>query len=736
MKCFATSALPSILSSLLLVGSTLADSSTFGPFPNGVPGSGYGCENKCNSGDKNYVIYAKIRTYNMVNSGQVDTPQSLSPDGNDIAYMTRTFIGKPSASSPFCQNGYDGTTGPLGPCLSVNPGETMNVKIINKMDDGVDTFSQVPADASQFFSFIDSIPEGALPGLRASSPADLNVLNEEDMPGVHVSFDDTNLHVHGLHVVPHMFYPMGTNNPDADWITITPKSENKNTQCFCYVFKVPEDHPQGTFFWHIHRHGSAAMQGWQGMFGYLFVGDENNAGSPFKQLANQGVTHWEPLVFWEFQANVTNIFPSNKNVHTLAEGQYMEIFTHENEPDKQQFFYPVNNQFFPTFNQEVNEIVYYPMLNGQTSAGIGLYILDENDNLVPFYKFSSDGYMYGPDGQGNSVYQQDMLIVGPSQREGLLLQFTTPGNYRIMNHRIIPTQRNGAFPNGYSDQVTHLGATIIVAAGATTYVNPLTLDFTKGVSTVIDTENIVRHTTVTFDIDIQQDNAPFAQFEVNNKLYDTSDVDDIFEVTVAKAERWTVNSANLDVSHPFHIHVNPFQVDGIETDSVVGELQGVSIADTWESSNYSPIGMWRDTVFVPPKGSVDLVQQYGDGVVAFAGKTVFHCHYLEHEDQGMIKNLLIDSSPAVCVASQQKCFTSSDCCGYADVNPLARCSEKGKCCKNMGAPCFKDADCCNGGKSAVCSSRKCVKCKKRGKSCEANADCCSKSCNTSTKRCK
>lgn len=477
-----------------------------------------------------------------------------------------------------------------------------------------------------------------------------------------------------------------------------------------------------------------AMQGWQGMAGYLFVGDETNEGSPFKQLADQGVPRWEPLVFWEFMANVTNVFATEVNAQTLAEGQYIEIFLHENTPLEQQFFYPVNNQFFPTFDMEVNEIVYFPMLNAQTSAGIGLYILDENDITQPFYKFSSDGYMYGPDSNGAAVYQQEMLVVGPSQREGLLLQFPTAGIYRIMNHRITPTQRNGDFPNGYPDQTAHLGAYINVTTGSvSTVLDPLLLNFTKGVSTAIALDNIVRHTTVTFDIDIQQNNAPFAQFEVNNELYDTSDNDDQFNVLVSKAERWTVNAANLDVSHPFHIHVNPFMVDGIEADSVVGSLEGISLSDTWVSSNYYPVSMWRDTVFVPPKGSIDLVQQYGDGTVAFAGKTVFHCHYLEHEDQGMIKNLLIDSETPFCVATRDACFASSDCCGGLD-NPLVKCGA-GKCCKAKGGSCSANKDCCNGGVQSRCASGKCQFCRKLGGTCSTSGQCCSRKCSQKTKKC-
>jgi hypothetical protein len=202
----------------ILVSSALAINP--GPFPLGPEGSGYGCDRACNAGDKNYVIKAKIETYNMKNSGKVTLPQKLSPDGNDIAIKTRTFVGDSSRSDPFCQNGYNGTSGVLAPCLTVNPGETINILVVNEIGNGMAEFNQVPADRKQFFGLIDSIPAGILPGPRAASFEDLNIVSEENMPGLDVSFDTTNIHLHGLHIIPHMFYPLGTADPDADWITI------------------------------------------------------------------------------------------------------------------------------------------------------------------------------------------------------------------------------------------------------------------------------------------------------------------------------------------------------------------------------------------------------------------------------------------------------------------------------------------------------------------------------------
>jgi hypothetical protein len=39
-------------------------------------------------------------------------------------------------------------------------------------------------------------------------------------------------------------------------------------------------------------------------------------------------------------------------------------------------------------------------------------------------------------------------------------------------------------------------------------------------------------------------------------------------------------------------------------------------------------------------------QKFGASDVVWAGKTVFHCHFLDHEDQGMIAAIKIDPGPA------------------------------------------------------------------------------------------
>jgi hypothetical protein len=116
-------------------------------FPNGVPGSGYGCDNVCGfedpeldveNGDVYYTIRASLETYELKGSKE-NPPPSFAGTLNEslpVSMFTRTFTGVKEESSPFCSNDDvpdDGPTGALGPCLQVFPGQKVKVRLINDM---------------------------------------------------------------------------------------------------------------------------------------------------------------------------------------------------------------------------------------------------------------------------------------------------------------------------------------------------------------------------------------------------------------------------------------------------------------------------------------------------------------------------------------------------------------------------------------------------------------------------
>ena len=108
-------------------------------------------------------------------------------------------------------------------------------------------------------------------------------------------------------------------------------------------------------------------------------------------------------------------------------------------------------------------------------------------------------------------------------------------------------------------------------------------------------------------------------FLVNGKSFDMQRVD--LRSRVGDVEEWHIyNNSHMD--HPFHLHGTQFMV-------TQREQNGVKQAE--------PIKAWRDTVNLRPYETVTfLVKQ------TMPGLRMFHCHILEHEDLGMMANLLVE----------------------------------------------------------------------------------------------
>src|SRR5262249_52697334 len=104
----------------------------------------------------------------------------------------------------------------------------------------------------------------ALPGetirirLKNQLPADPNCVKWSGNVNLPHCFNGTNLHTHGLWVNP-------AGNGDNVLISINPGVS------FEYEYKIPPEHPAGTFWYHSHRHGSTAIQVSSGMAGALIV---------------------------------------------------------------------------------------------------------------------------------------------------------------------------------------------------------------------------------------------------------------------------------------------------------------------------------------------------------------------------------------------------------------------------------------------------------------------------------
>ena len=99
-------------------------------------------------------------------------------------------------------------------------------------------------------------------------------------------------------------------------------------------------------------------------------------------------------------------------------------------------------------------------------------------------------------------------------------------------------------------------------------------------------------------------------FTIDGNEFDADRVDQT--VRSGTIEEWTITHTS-PMDHPIHLHVWPMQVI---------EERGQLIEQP----------TWQDVVNVAANSNVRVRILFDD----FAGRSVYHCHILDHEDQGMM----------------------------------------------------------------------------------------------------
>ncbi|MFT7878981.1 MAG: multicopper oxidase family protein [Sulfurimonas sp.] len=104
---------------------------------------------------------------------------------------------------------------------------------------------------------------------------------------------------------------------------------------------------------------------------------------------------------------------------------------------------------------------------------------------------------------------------------------------------------------------------------------------------------------------------------LDKKPYDMHRVDQ--RVKLGSTEIWEIKNS-VHMAHPFHIHGVRFQVLDRDGKMAFPTDKG-----------------WKDTVIVMPFETVRIIVHF-----TMPGLFVYHCHILEHEDQAMMANLLVE----------------------------------------------------------------------------------------------
>jgi L-ascorbate oxidase len=291
---------------------------------------------------------------------------------------------------------------------------------------------------------------------------------------------------------------------------------------------------------------------------------------------------------------------------------------------------------------------------------------------LPYMLIAADGLTMA------AAQPTELATLQPGYRFDALVVFPEAGRYCVLD---ASAPASGTV-NGL-DVGTQLLAVVDVAAGTpvndvNSYVNGKLVEL-AGVNMPADVRQTViadlkagtKFTSFTPHPDISDDEVkdngtqeltffidttgPDTKFEVGNTL-DTADVKPYDPnrldraLPLGKAQEWTLQSHF--VSHPFHIHVNPFQIISI-TDPIGKDVSAAGATDDITGTpdpQYPGLkGVWKDTLWIKslipqplPTGfsgiyTIKLRTRYQ----RYIGTFVLHCHILDHEDQGMMQNVAV-----------------------------------------------------------------------------------------------
>lgn len=452
---------------------------------------------------------------------------------------------------------YDGKL--PAPTLVVKPGDTLRLTLVNNL-----TPPGQPLPAQRVVS-LDDVYERSMNIMR-------NMHHEDTDAPVHAAEPPpdpqaqlySNLHTHGLQVSP-------AGNGDNPFLLIKPG------ETFRYEIPLPADNPSGFNWYHPHKHGSTAKQTWAGVAGGIIVeGDVDRI--PAVAQATRHV-----MVLQELWMDNTGHVPSALPVPVGGMHMFSTI-----PPVPSDILYTVNGVYHPTLDIRPGETQRWSIVNAAPHR---------------FFDLTLDGHtLYQIQQDGITLAQarpQQHILVAPGNRIEVIVRGGRAGHYRLRALEYDQGHPGGPMPED-------LMATIRVRGEPLTEPAPLPsalLPYKDLRNDPVAAKRTVEFKGNTFVAPVE--------FFLDGKPFDP-DRDDA-TITVGTTEEWTLKNDDF-MQHPFHIHVNPFQVIAIN---------GRPVAD--------PI--WWDTFPLPQKGEITIRMHPRPDVT---GRTVYHCHILPHEDNGMM----------------------------------------------------------------------------------------------------
>lgn len=453
-----------------------------------------------------------------------------------------------------------------------------------------DQVNLFPGEATSVWRYHGEVLHGAEETIQTIPNSYLGpILNLKTGQNVRIHFtndlpESSIIHWHGLHV------PVAADGHPR--LAIDPGET--------YIYDFTVANRAGTYWYHPHPHGRTATQVYAGLAGLLLIHDdeEMNAGLPVGEYD-------VPIVIQDRKFN------GDKQL-SYDIGMMMD-----------QMIGFLGDQILingrPDFHLPVKTHPYrLRLLNGSNSR---IYKLAWQD-ATPLTVLGTDGGLLA------QPVQRDYITLAPAQRVELWVDFSNNKAGEGRQLVSLPFDAFGGevaypiFTAQVEEEVSH------------SFVLP------KQLTTIArhDVVNAINQKTPrSFMMAIRHGTG----WTLNGRTFDMKTVAKDEIVHLGDLEVWEFENVSgngmgmmggMNLPHPMHVHGLQFQVLEREI-SAAGR-------GAWETLQQGFVDEgWHDTVLVMPGEKVKVLLKFED----FTGLYLYHCHNLEHEDMGMMRNYRVDA---------------------------------------------------------------------------------------------
>lgn len=338
-----------------------------------------------------------------------------------------------------------------GPTFRFSPGDLVNVKIVNELNPAR------YADLDVFESYQNQ-----------------NVAKDEELASIPIhgelnvphNLNNTNLHVHGLHVDPSkddvtiVIVPDGestdyydaphTHAPVSDTSDLNPWSipdQGVKAGEWTYSYKIPEDHLPGTHWFHPHKHGATSAQVENGMAGTIVI-QEPEGESIIPYTADQraeyeawNAEHDRVLAIQEISNYGLQKGSANSMGNSVESAKSSTLTVNG-----------ITNYEIDLLSGEVER---WRIVNAGTNHGsfshiwLGLQSPEDPTSYtpVPIYLVAVDGITLP---EMVEITKDKPALMAPGNRSDFLVKLTTPGTYTLFKKYGSSTVKNNPYGSQYS----------------------------------------------------------------------------------------------------------------------------------------------------------------------------------------------------------------------------------------------------------------------------------------------